>query len=154
MTEVHNQEIKNDKKGYNIVNDVINDIVSNKKGRSIVKDSFPLKPDGLLVVPSPNSFYFMYFSSNGSGDTDTQLCPAAPTARARCVPPPGDSRYSALIHRGRHYRSDRRQERRVAVWGEPQHQQVSITFTEGDTIALVGGRREGWQYGENLNTNK
>ena len=66
----------------------------------------------------------MYFSSDGPGDTDTQLGPTASTARARCVPPPGDGGYSALIHRGRHHRSDRGQERRMAVWGEPQHQQV------------------------------
>ena len=73
-----------------------------------------------------HSYFFLayIFSSDGAGDTDTELGPAAPAARARCVPSPGDGGYSAIIHRGRHHRPDRGQERRVAVWGEPQHQQV------------------------------
>ena len=61
------------------------------------------------------------FSSNSTGNTDTKLSAAAPTARARRVPSPGNNRYTAVIHGGRHYRSHRRQERRMALWGKPQH---------------------------------
>ena len=46
MTKGHNQEIMNDKgQQFSVMNDTVND----KKGRSIVNDSFAPKPEGLLV---------------------------------------------------------------------------------------------------------
>ena len=42
-------DIVNDKKGHNIVNDIMNKIVNDKRGHNIVNDNFTHKPDGLLV---------------------------------------------------------------------------------------------------------
>ena len=50
MTKGDNQGIMNNKKSqFSIKNDIMNDIVNDKKGQNIVNDSFAHKPDGLLV---------------------------------------------------------------------------------------------------------
>ena len=41
-----------------------------------------------------------------------------------------------------------------AVYHHQATADTQLSFTEGDIIALIGDKREGWQYGENLNTNK
>ena len=47
MTKGHNQGIMNNKKSqFSIKNDIVND----NKGHNIVNDSFAHKPDGLLIV--------------------------------------------------------------------------------------------------------
>lgn len=41
-----------------------------------------------------------------------------------------------------------------AVYNHQATADTQLSFTEGDTIALIGDKREGWQYGENLATNR
>ena len=58
----HNHGILNDKRSqFCVMNDIRNNIVNDKKGRNVVNDSFVQKPDGLLVScgikPIPQRFY-------------------------------------------------------------------------------------------------
>ena len=51
MTKGHNQGIMNNKKSqFRIKNGIVNDIVNDNKGHNIVNDSFAHKPDRLLIV--------------------------------------------------------------------------------------------------------
>ena len=41
-----------------------------------------------------------------------------------------------------------------ALYHHQGNNETQLSFNEGDTIALIGEKRDGWHYGENTTTNR